>query len=58
MSEAAWQNCIDPPDINQTRALRPLWITQAQATNAEEACQAVAKISDNDVKGLIAIRRR
>jgi hypothetical protein len=30
----------------------------AQAVSAEEACREVAKISGNEVKGLIAIRRR
>jgi len=30
----------------------------AQAASAKEACQEVAKISGNDVKGLIAVRRR
>ena len=30
----------------------------AQAASAEQACQEVAKVSGNDVKGLIAIRRR
>jgi hypothetical protein len=30
----------------------------AQAASAQQACQEVAKISGNDVKGLIAIRRR
>ena len=30
----------------------------AQAVSAAEACQEVAKVSGNDAKGLIAIRRR
>ena len=45
-------------EVYSVRNSRAQMIGWAQATSAEEACEEVAKISGNDVKGLMAIRRR